>query len=479
MVDRPSGVPVARGDRLTLDVEAFGDGPDGLARIGGYIVFVPGAIPGERVRAEIVSAGRKHGRAELVEIERSAGARVEPRCRHFAVCGGCQLQHVDLETQRRTKTDRLRKTLSHALRTRSVPVEAMRGSEDGWGLRTKVALHFSGTPEHLVAGYFQRRSRELVGIAECPVSDPLALRVALAARDGVIRAGLSAWDPRSDDGEIRAVVARAAPSTQDVHLIVVVRREPRAGFAAIVRAARDAGATGVSIDRNDGPPERLTSGDPPRVIFGEGTIREEVRGTRMRVSPGAFFQTSSYGAGELVDVVRELHGATADGRIVDLYCGVGLFALALAPDVARVVAVDENEEAVEDARLAAEAAGIQNVTFKSGVVERLADSLARGRGELDAAIVDPPRAGLSRRVVDVLLQRLTPRRIVYVSCDPESLGRDLRQLVHGGYRLARVVPVDMFPHTHHIEAVAVLDRLKPRAGDAARRRLLAKSRTPP
>jgi len=277
---------------------------------------------------------------------------------------------------------------------------------------------------------------------------------------------------------VRAVVVRSSEQTQAIHATLVVAHDGvRVGaLSPVIDAMRAAGATGAALNLNDGPPDRLL-GERMRPLFGVQHVEEEVHGVRYRTSAGAFFQTSAFGVGALVEEVRAAVGEVPEGaHIADLYCGSGLFALALAGQATRVFGIEEDERAVEDAVQAAEEAGIENVRFRAGRVEGLISNLARMRDKPHAVIVDPPRAGCDGRVLARVADRLQPRRLVYVSCDPDSLGRDAARLRDLGYTFRRAVLVDMFPHTAHLETVAVFDRTV-RRSDPAKERLLARVRS--
>jgi 23S rRNA (uracil1939-C5)-methyltransferase len=477
MPERPRSVPVYRDEVVELRVDDFGDGPDGLCRIDGYVIFVAETLPGELVRVRISSASRKFGRGELLEVIEPSPDRVRPICPHFGPCGGCQLQHLSPTAQVAAKEVRLRRTLAHALRTSpgSVALGNSRFPADASGQRTKLALHFGEQDGELVAGYFGRRGRDLVPIDVCPVQERRGLEVALAARDGLRQTDLRAFDPHTGRGDVRAVVVRSSERTHAIHATLVVAHEGvRVGaLGPAIDAMRAAGATGAALNLNDGPPDRLL-GERMRSLFGVQHVDDEVHGIHYRTSAGAFFQTSIFGVDALVEEVRAAVGEVpADSHVADLYCGSGLFALALAGQVGQVFGIEEDERAVEDAVQAAEAAGIQNVRFRAGRVEGLISNLARMRDKPHAVIVDPPRAGCDARVLARVADRLQPRRLVYVSCDPDSLGRDAGRLRDLGYTFRRAVMVDMFPHTAHLETVAVFDRTV-RRRDPARERLLAR-----
>ncbi|MBK8979939.1 MAG: 23S rRNA (uracil(1939)-C(5))-methyltransferase RlmD [Planctomycetes bacterium] len=452
-----STVPVQVGEIVEATCTALGDGPDGLVRVGGYVLFVPGVLPDERVRVEVLSAGRKHGRGRLVEIVEPSPARVAARCPHFLDCGGCSLQHLAVPAQLLRKAERVRAALAHQLARDDVPVEPCVGPDDRWGQRNKVALHLAPGPDGtIIAGHVAPRSARVVPITECAVVDPEAFRLAREAVDAIRSRGLTAWDPDSDAGIVRAVVVRAARATGRGHVILVVRNAPRARLLAVANALLAAGAHGVSVSVNDGPFSRLLGPEVTR-IAGERDLDEEVLGVRFRVSAGAFFQTSHWGAEAIARTVAELLDPPGDAVVHDLFAGGGLIGLTLASRVGRVLMVEENPQAIADAEATVQRHGMRNVAVRDLPVERALTFLARGQQPPFGVVLDPPRAGCRPSVLLRITEDVAPRRIVYVACDPDSLARDAELLERRGYRLVTVRPLDVFPHTHHVEAVALFE----------------------
>ncbi len=461
-----SSAPVRVGEELTVRVDALGDGPDGLCRVGKYVLFVPGVLPGEVVRIRVRSAGRKFGRGELLGIDERSPDRVDPLCEHFGRCGGCDLQHLRYSAQLQVKTERLRKTLAHALGREVPELAPMQGPTDPWGQRTKIVLMTQTQRGRLIGGLMARGTRELVEIRECPVSEPKGFATALAALDVAARLGWEGWAPLTDHGTLRAVVVRADPVSGTSQLGYVVRRPPpRAaeivpGFGARLPA-------GIAVHENDGPAERLLGRDT-RLLHGEERLACTLGGVRYLCSPGAFFQTSHWGAGFLVEAVRRLVAPPPDATILDLYCGGGLLAMALADRVQEVVGVEENPRAARDAQASAEANHFVNFRMLRGPVEV---HLRKLPPRPHAVLLDPPRDGAAPEVLRAIAG-LQPKKIFYVSCAPEALACDLIGLGAAGYAPTTIEPFDMFPMTHHVEAVVLLEKTEL----DARRRLLARAR---
>ncbi|GAB4138653.1 MAG: 23S rRNA (uracil(1939)-C(5))-methyltransferase RlmD [Planctomycetota bacterium] len=455
---RPSHIPVRAGENLELAIERMADGPDGFARKGGYALLVEGGLPGERVLAKVTSAARRFGRARVVEVLSPSPDRVEPPCRHFADCGGCQWQHASLPAQRAWKRERLRSALAHALGDAAIEVGPC--LFPAAGRRHKIALHLRNRGRELQPCLHRRRSLDLVEILECPACDEEGLSLAFAAVDELSRLGEPAFDPERG-GVLRSVLVRRSASTGESHVVVVATRRPR-GIERAAERIQAAGASSVSWNQNDGPPGRLL-GRRTFPLAGPRRIVERVAGIDLRISASSFFQTSPAAASMLVDrVIAGLQPTAADSAI-DLFCGAGLFTLPLARSCEIALGVEQDEGAISDARESAAANGVANAEFVRGsALARLRRPLPR----VSLAVLDPPRAGCGEEVARSLA-RLRVRRVAYVSCEPASLARDLASFAAQGLVPVSVTPVDMFPHTSHVEAVAILERSRVARGPLA------------
>ncbi|MGE3171025.1 MAG: 23S rRNA (uracil(1939)-C(5))-methyltransferase RlmD [Planctomycetota bacterium] len=451
--------PVRRGDHVTLDVEAFADGPDMLARIDSYVVLLPGALPGERVRAAIQSGARKFGRARVLHVDRASPDRVEPRCRHFLDCGGCHWQHVGYAAQLRQKQARVEKDLRFALGDDAPPVEACVPAPEPYGQRHKVALHLvPGGRSALLPALHRARDVDLVALRECPAVAPKAFALGCRAIELLGELRLPPFDPFTGHGLLRSVLVRHAAATGQSHLLVVASGEVPE-LRHLLQPFLDAGATTVSLNLNDGPPGRLL-GHTTHLLTGPRRIDEILDGTTYCISPDAFFQTSPHGARELVRAVTAWLDPGPRDVVADLYCGGGLFALPLAARAGTVIGVEDSGVSIADAEAGQKRNRRRNARFVRGAADRV---LLRFGNELprpDLAVLDPPRAGAGPAVLERLCA-LRPRRIAYVACEPSALARDLLTLRGLGYAARSVLPVDMFPQTWHVEAVA---RLEPIAG---------------
>jgi 23S rRNA (uracil1939-C5)-methyltransferase len=368
-----------------------------IARHNGGIVFADYSIPGEKVVVELFRerAGVKLGR--VVGVLEGSGDRVEPACEYFGRCGGCQLQHISYERQLELKAEIVREQLRRIGRFEGPPVSPTLGCEQPWGYRNHVRFTAKSRGE---IGFVERASHRFLRIDRCLIADP------------VVNEAIGKLQGRC--GGLHQVAFRRGVNTGEML---------------------------VHPDLSD---------IEPSIPSGQKYYHEELLGRRFRISGASFFQTNTRQAERLINLVRERLEFSKSDTLVDAYAGVGTFAVILAPYVARVIAVEESVAAVDDAII--NIAGSDNVQYYRGKCEDVLPDAVR---EADALILDPPRQGCHPLTLETVLA-LRPAKVAYVSCDPSTLARDLRVLVDGGYSLRDVTPVDMFPHTQHIECVASL-----------------------
>jgi 23S rRNA (uracil1939-C5)-methyltransferase len=439
---------------MTLDGDVTARLPDGTT------VFVELGIPGERVELRPVT-GRDRRRAEIDRIVTPSPSRVTPRCRHFGPCGGCAWQHIAYDEQLALKRRICEGLFAEALGPDAPTVEptltASRSEGGPWGYRNKVHFVFTERAGALALGHFRRRSSSVLPVAECPVHVPDGNAIAFRAAEELRRAGIPPASPDLTRGTLRHLVVRVAGSTGERLLTAVVRRIDRRVPDALVRAVLSEGnepSVHVNLHQQDDP---YLFGETTKKVRGHDRLREQLDGVSYLASPTAFFQTNVAAAELLVRLVSEAVPAAAS-RVLDLYAGAGLFALPLAKRGLQVTAIEEHPGAVADGVAARKLNGIEAARCRF-LAARVEDAIKRPLPSLpDVVVLDPPRGGCERRVLQHVLARLRPPRLIYVSCNPAALAEDLAAARAFGYGAARVQPVDMFPHTPHIEAVAVLTR---------------------
>lgn len=406
----------------TIDLELTGmaHGGSALGRHEGRVIFVPYTIPGEVVRVRLVEEHTRWARADLVEVVRPSPHRVEAPCPYFGPdkCGGCQFQHIDYDGQVRFKREVVADQLSR-LGKLEVAVEEGIGAAQPWDYRNNVQFHVT---DEGYLGFLTADTHDIIPVEDCLIIDPLLDEM------------WSAFDMHWP--EIYRLTLRCGSATGD--RMAIFELEEYEDFD-------------IDVDFPVSCVLLMPDGEAV-VLMGDTSLVEYVAGREYRISAGSFFQVNTAGAEALVALVRELLEPGRGDTLLDLYCGVGLFGLALAGDVGRVVGVESDTSAAADFLVNAD--GLENVQLVEGKAQAVLRSV---EGPLDLVVLDPPRAGAGERVVGEVA-RLGPRRIAYVSCDPATLARDARHLVDAGYHLEMVQPLDMFPQTFHVESVNLFVR---------------------
>jgi 23S rRNA (uracil1939-C5)-methyltransferase len=444
----------ARGAELELSIDSLAHGGSGVARSDGYVVFVQGGVPGDRLRARVTKAKRGYAEARMVELLEPGPDRIEPRAAH----PGAPWQVLPYEAQLAEKERQVRDALERLGGFESPPVEPIVPAVEQWRYRNKLEYSFgTGDDGQLVLGFHRPgRWNEIDDVADDILASERVDAVRERVKEWCRAEGLPAYDRRSGDGFLRNLVVREGRRTGTVQARVVTSD---ADFRADA-LAEAAGADGFLWTRTAGVAETTRDGDT-RLIAGLGAIEEEIEvlgdRLRFRISPEAFFQTNTEMAERLYGTAVDLAGLGGRERVYDLFSGIGTIGLAMATRAGEVVGVEQVERAVADAIDNAQLNGIDNARFFAGDVRTAMRPLVEEAGLPDVVVVDPPRAGLSAKIVRRLLETEAPR-VVYVSCNPTTLAPNARQMADAGYSLTTVRPVDMFPQTPHIECVALLDR---------------------
>ncbi len=441
----------ARGAELELSVDSLAYGGAGVARAGSYVVFVDGAVPGDRVRALVYKTKRAYGHARTLEVLEPGPDRIEPRADH----PGAPWQVLAYERQLEVKQAQVADALRRIGRLERFTLEPIVPAPQQWRYRNKLEYSFGRGPDNeLVCGFHVPGRWDQIA----PVSDCLlASEASNAARERVVawcRAqALEPYDRRTGAGLLRNLVLREGRRTGELQARLVTGEGEldRAGLAAAAE-----GLSGMLWTRTAAVAE-VTHGGETELLAGAERIEEVLSGMRFRLSPGAFFQTNTESAERLYATALEYAGLRGFERVYDLYCGIGTIGLLMAPRAAEVWGLEMVEEAVGDAIANARLNEVDNARFFAGDVRLALRELTARAGAPDVLVLDPPRAGVSRKVVRRIVES-APRRIVYVSCNPTTLAPNAAQLVEAGYELKRVRAVDMFPQTPHIECVALLER---------------------
>ncbi len=444
-----------QGELVEVVITDLSDTGDGVSRWNERVVFVPDTVPGDRALVRLVHVKPQYAHAKLHKLLSASTHRLRPSCIVADKCGGCQWQHISYEYQLQTKQNQVIQALERIGGFSCPRVDPVLAAPSPLSYRNKATYPLGISASGQVqAGYYQKGSHQLINLNQCPVQDSRLNPLLAEVKQDIQQRGWTVYDERRHKGQVRHLALRIGRRTGEMLLTLVVKDWDLPGIAAQAQEwlNRYPQLVGVSLNRN---PERTNAifGSETRCIAGLAYLLEQFAGLQFQVRPDTFFQVYTESAEALLQVIMQQLNLQGDEVLVDAYCGIGTLTLPLAQQVRQAIGLEVQPQAVEQAHLNAQLNRITNVAFQVGPVERLLPQLGIAP---DIVLLDPPRKGCDRAVIETLLKSL-PRRLVYVSCKPTTLARDLKLLCQTGkYHLTRVQPADFFPQTAHVECAAFL-----------------------
>lgn len=451
-------LPVKKNDRLDVHIHDLTHEGAGVTRVDGYTLFVPNALPGETVEIVVTKTNKQYGFARLIDVKQASVDRVEPPCPIFYQCGGCQLQHFSYEGQLRQKRERVVDALQR-LGQFDVPVHETIGMPEPWRYRNKAQVPFKQDGDRLVAGFYRPRSHDIVEMKECLIQDERNDEAVQVVRDVLAAHGVPAYDEKTGRGVIRHVMARYGYHSGELMIVLITKTTKIKGVNEIVADILKRLPDVTSVMQNVNPDKtNVILGATNKLLYGHETIEDKIGGLTFTISPHSFFQVNPVQTEKLYGKALEYAQLTGTEQVVDAYCGIGTISLFLARKAAHVYGVEVVPEAIEDAKQNALVNEIDNVTYACGAAEDVLPQWKKDGINPDVIVVDPPRKGCAESFLETMVE-MSPKRIVYVSCNVATQARDMRYLADRGYKLVEVTPVDMFPHTAHVETVAWMEKV--------------------
>ncbi|BFT69135.1 23S rRNA (uracil(1939)-C(5))-methyltransferase RlmD [Paenibacillus sp. P36] len=458
-------LPVQIGQEYEAEIIGISHDGEGVGRVNGFTLFVAGALPGERALVRVEHVKKQYGYARLLQLVEESAERVMPVCSIYEECGGCQLQHLSYEAQLRVKrqqvVDNLQRIGKLDVRSETsdgIVVHPTLGMSEPWRYRNKAQVPFGEERGGLIGGFYAQGSHRIIDMEECLIQHEANDEVVARVKEIGARLGITAYREETNAGLLRHVVVKVGFRTGEIMVVLVTNGSTIPRVDEWIDGIRAALPSVKSICHNINVKQtNVIFGDETRVLWGSEVIYDYIGDVKFAISARSFFQVNPVQTEVLYGKALDYAGLTGDEVVVDAYCGIGTISLFLAQRAGQVYGVEIVEEAIADARKNAELNGMTNVHFEAGPAELVLPEWTRQGIRPDVIVVDPPRKGCDAALLATILE-LQPHRVVYVSCSASTLARDLRVLVDGGYGVAEVTPVDMFPHTVHVESVALLVR---------------------
>lgn len=445
------------GQSIKIDINGMAHEGQGVGRINGMAVFVEGALKGEKVKARVDKVARNYAIAHAESILEPSPERTTPPCPYAERCGGCMLQHLSYKGQLEFKTQKVRDSLERIGHIQTVVHDTI-GMPEPWRYRNKAQYPVGEDKGQAVLGFYEKRTHNIVPSGSCMIQNEFSDKVAGIVKEWADRYHVPIYNEIKHKGLLRHVVTRVGIKTGEVMAILVVNgsKIPYEQELIELLQHRIRGFKSLILNIND-KKTNVILGEKNTVIFGSPYIYDYIGDIKFGLSPLSFFQVNPVQVEVLYNKALEYAGLTGEETVMDTYCGIGTITLFLARKAKKVYGIEIVKPAVEDARHNAQINGIANVEFIHGAAEEVMPQLLEKGIKADVIVMDPPRRGCDQKLLEAAIG-MSPRTIVYVSCNPATLARDLRFLEDHGYKAEEVQPVDMFPHTYHVECVVSLKR---------------------
>ena len=449
-----------RGDPLQVSIETATIDGSGVARVDGQVVFVPGALPGERCSIRIAHIGRSAVFALLLSVLTPSVHRVEPDCPYFPLCGGCALRHMDYEQELALKQAHVQSCLTR-IGGQTISALPITGAAQTDGYRNKVQFPVQEQDGCPVAGFFSGKTHRVIPVRPCRIQPDCADAIRGAVLAWMEQYHIRAYDEQTHTGYIRHIYIRFGAESGQILVCIIANcaQLPKKKQLVAALLAAEPGITTIVFSPNTKKGNTVL-GTEFHPLYGDGTITDTLCGLQFRLSAPAFYQVNHAQAERLYEKAVQLAGLTGNETVLDLYCGTGTITLCLARHAKKAIGVEIVPQAIEDAKFNAAQNGMENAEFFCMDAGQAAKMLADRRTRPDVIVVDPPRKGVSADVIEAI-SAMAPQRVVYVSCDPATLARDLKLLTAVGYTLQTAEAFDLFPRCAHVETVVLLSHKKP------------------
>lgn len=456
-----------KNDTAIIEITDIGVGGEGIGKLGGYTLFVKDAVIGDKAEIKVIKAKKNYGYGRLMRVIAPSPYRTEPRCRFARQCGGCQIQEMSYERQLEFKQKKVRDDLlrigGFAPELISQVMDTIVGMETPFGYRNKAQFPFGTDKEgNPVTGFYAGRTHDIIANTDCALGVPVNREILEIILTFMKKYHIPSYNEKTGEGLIRHALIRYGFTTREIMVCLVINGKSIPNADELIGRLKEIpGMTSISVSENTRR-NNVIMGETCRVLWGQGYITDYIGKIRYQISPLSFYQVNPVQTERLYSLALEYAGLKGGETVWDLYCGIGTISLFLAQEAGKVYGVEIVPQAIEDAKNNARINGIENAEFFVGKAEEVLPEFyerkqAAGSAEThaDVIVVDPPRKGCDEKLLETIV-KMAPQKVVYVSCDPATLARDLKYLCGSGYELERVRPVDQFPMSVHVETIVLL-----------------------
>jgi 23S rRNA (uracil1939-C5)-methyltransferase len=450
-------IPVNRNDYIDVVFEDLTHDGAGVAKVDGYPLFIPNGLPGEKAKVKVIKAGKGYGIARLIELYEKSPYRVEIASMDANKYGGCQLEHISYEGQLKYKENQVRQVLTRIGKLEDVKIHPILGMDTPWHYRNKAQVPVGEKDGKLIAGFFKPRSHEIVDTNESLIQLPEINEAVKVVKEICSELGITAYQEETHKGVLRHIMARYGKQTGELMVVLITRTADIPFQNKLVEEIVARLPKVKSIVHNiNSKRTNVILGEKTKVLWGNEVIYDYIGDVKFAISALSFYQVNPVQTRVLYEKALEYANLSGEENVIDAYCGIGTISLFLAQKARKVFGVEIVPEAIEDAKRNAALNGITNAEFAVGEAETVIPKWYKEGNVADVLVVDPPRKGCDEALLQTIIE-MKPKKVVYVSCNPATLARDLRILEDGGYKTVEVQPVDMFPQTTHVECVAQIN----------------------
>ena len=449
--------PVEKNQYIDVTFEDLTHEGDGVAKVDGYPLFIPYGLPGEKAKVKVVKTRKNFGFGKLIELYEESEHRTTPPCDIFFQCGGCQLQHMTYERQLEMKQKQVKDVMRKIAHLPDVPVHPTIGMENPWDYRNKVSIPVGKRDGKVITGFYQKRSHNIIDMDSCPVQHPQNDKLIQEMANLFEELHIEPYDENTHRGVIRHVIVRTGQHTNEMMVILVTNTKELPKKKELSEKIQEIDPDVKSIIHNVNTKKtNVIMGPESKTIWGSDTITDRIDDLEFQIGAPSFYQINPLQTEKLYAKTLEYAQLSGNETVIDAYCGIGTISLFLAQHAKKVYGVEVVRQAIDNAKDNAKHNRLTNTEFYVGQAEKVMPWWHAQGLRPDVIVVDPPRKGCDEELLDAMVG-MNPDRIVYVSCNPSTLARDLKILDEAGYETKQIQPVDMFPQSSHVECVALIE----------------------